>query len=91
MVCADYASEVLGKRTEPVEGNPVAYRRNLKGVGTVEKTLVGKPLGVPTTDAKSPYCPLRVASSPTFASWGEDDPDDQVAFASEEAMSALID
>ena len=58
VVCAAYASQVLGKPTDLDEDDPLSYTRSLKGVGKVTKTLVGNPRGIPTTDARNPECPV---------------------------------
>lgn len=67
VVCAAYASQVLGKPTDIDEDDPLQYSRVLKGVGKVTKTLVGNPRGIPTTDPKNPSCPLvQTEVEPTF-------------------------
>lgn len=58
VVCAVYASKVLDK--EVVVANAIEYDRKLGSVGIVRKSMVGRPLGVPTTKADNPRCPLRM-------------------------------
>jgi len=81
VVCAAYADDVTGKRIEIV--GPVTYSRQLAGVGKVEKTLVGRPKGVPTTDGVGASCPLTNISLaeapgrnaagkvPSLLAWGD--------------------
>lgn len=57
VVCAAFADDVTGKQIELTD-DPITYSRTLKGVGKVEKTMVGRPKGVPTTDAGNPMCPV---------------------------------
>lgn len=44
IVCASSAGQVLGKKVEMVDD--ITYRRELGGLGVVEKTLFGQPFGV---------------------------------------------
>lgn len=67
VVCAAYASQVLGKPTDLDDEDPLQYTRTLKGVGKVKKTLVGSPRGIPTTDPRNPQCPIQpVDTEPTY-------------------------
>jgi hypothetical protein len=54
VVCALHAEKVLGKKVQ-ITG-AVEYERSLGPIGVVRKTLVGKPLGIPTTNARKPRC-----------------------------------
>jgi hypothetical protein len=58
VVCNAYAPKILGKPVEPHEDG-IHYTRNISGVGTVQKVLVGKPKGIPTTDYNNPSCPVE--------------------------------
>lgn len=66
VVCAALAPVILGKPVEQV--SDLEYRRNLEGVGNVKKMLVGRPRGVPTTDADHPSCPHVAFEPPRVAS-----------------------
>jgi hypothetical protein len=57
VVCATFASKVLGKPVT-IEEDGLHYTRMLGGVGRVTKVLVGMPKGVPTTAFKAPDCPM---------------------------------
>lgn len=47
IICASYAPLLLpGKRVLP-GSSPSSYRRNVSGVGEVEKVLIGRPPGIP--------------------------------------------
>jgi len=65
VVCAVYASQVLGKPIAVDDDDPLSYSRTLKGVGAVTKTLVGLPKGIPTTKANNPSCPA-IQPQPTI-------------------------
>jgi hypothetical protein len=58
VVCATFAHIILGKPVDVT--SDISYRRNLDNVGVVEKTIFGRPHGIPTTDADNPSCPLSV-------------------------------
>ncbi len=57
-ICNVYVSGVLGK---PIQPHPdgIHYSRNISGVGTVQKVMVGNPKGIPTTDYNNPSCPME--------------------------------
>lgn len=53
IVCPSYAPVLLpGKQLFP-GSSPSSYRRNIKGVGEVEKVLVGRPPGIPVVFSES--------------------------------------
>lgn len=56
VVCAVYASQIIGRPVDPV--GDLEYRRSLSGVGMITKMLVGNPKGIPTTSHTSPSCPI---------------------------------
>jgi hypothetical protein len=56
VVCPVYVSEIIHKSITPGK-TPISYVRMLRGVGAVEKVMVGNPRGIPTTDAQNPVCP----------------------------------
>ena len=58
VICATYAPMILKKPVEPSEDG-LHYTRTLKGVGKVEKILVGNPRGVAVTDYNDPHCPIQ--------------------------------
>lgn len=58
VICAVYAGAVLGKPITPT-GDGLHYKRSLGDLGVVEKVLVGKPKGVPTTSFNNPACPAE--------------------------------
>lgn len=58
VVCPAYVGEVLSKTIKPADDG-ISYTRNITGIGTVEKVMVGQPKGIPTTDPKNPQCPPR--------------------------------
>ena len=89
VVCAAFADDVTGKRIELTD-DPLTYARTLKGVGKVQKTMVGRPKGVPTTDAGNPVCPVgnidlgdpwepRTAGGASLLGWGDDVSDEEAA------------
>ena len=75
VVCAVYADDVIRKPVTPSEDG-IHYTRSLSGVGNVEKVLVGKPKGVPTTEANRPACPVGEPRQVVLASDDDDDPCD---------------
>jgi len=70
VVCAVYAQDVLKKNINPVDS--LLYQRSLPGVGNVTKMMVGKPKGVPTTNVKSPSCPIPNGVETRMATEEED-------------------
>ena len=54
-ICAAYVSRVLGKEIE-LQPDGVHYERVIKGVGKVQKMMVGRPTGIPTTSSAEPAC-----------------------------------
>lgn len=65
VVCASFAPQVLGKSVDQVDD--LEYRRNLEGVGMVQKVLVGRPRGVPTTNHTHPSCPVAEGRTASVA------------------------
>ena len=63
VVCNSLVPKILKKQVLPHE-DQIHYTRAISGVGTVQKIMVGSPIGIPTTDASSPVCGV-VASAIT--------------------------
>lgn len=61
VVCSSLAQKVLGKPLEPLSDG-IHYRRNLGSLGKLTKVLVGRPLGVKTTEWENPSCPISKMS-----------------------------
>lgn len=80
-ICSIYASKILGK---PVimEEDGLHYSRNISGVGKVTKILLGRPVGMPTTDPKNPSCPTPVESFSSRFAAEDNDSFDKLAHAS---------
>lgn len=78
VVCATFVAKILGKPVQPV-GDSLHYERNLDGVGSVTKIMVGKPKGVPTTDYKNPDCPVGAKEGSPGYGLSDIDPCDHVA------------
>lgn len=61
VVCVDDAAEVLRKPIDPQEDG-MHYKRNLPGVGNVQKIMVGNPLGVESKPLSSGACSSKAVS-----------------------------
>ena len=61
VVCVDDAAEVLRKPIEPQEDG-IHYKRNLPGVGNVQKVMVGNPIGVDSKPVSSGACTSKAGS-----------------------------
>jgi len=78
VVCANIAANVLNKTLDVVDD--VHYVRTLMNVGPVKKMLVGRPVGVPTTDIQQPSCPA-VRTNPSPVTTTDDDADIDAHYA----------
>lgn len=78
VVCANVAANVLNKTLDVVDD--VHYVRTLMNVGPVKKMLVGRPVGVPTTDIQQPSCPA-VRTNPSPVTTTDDDADIDAHYA----------
>lgn len=70
-ICAAYAPQVL-KKSVVAGQDGLHYTRNLAGVGLVEKVLVGRPRGIPTTNYTHPSCPVGGSDTTKYAGEEED-------------------
>jgi hypothetical protein len=57
VVCAAHVGKILGGPVAPSKDG-LHYTRALGSLGNVEKIMVGRPKGVPTTDHRKPTCPI---------------------------------
>lgn len=77
VVCAIYAGQVLQKPLH-VESDGVHYRRKIRNVGEVTKVIVGRPRGIPTTDADDLRCPPPRHQLASLGRLPYDDSDDAI-------------
>lgn len=85
VVCAVRVPEILKKPVTPMEDG-IHYRRNLSGVGAVEKVMIGRPRGIETTEASNPSCPISAIPTHFASEEGDDNLGDLEAH-----LSCLID
>jgi len=85
-VCSAHVEQILGKRIHRLPDG-VHYKRSIKGLGTVEKMMVGRPKGIETTSIKNPVCGMT--ASAFVASEEVDDLMDYTAHLSCVMMASL--